>query len=91
MTYASFKDFTRRTASDKILSDKAFNIAKNPKYDWYQSGLASVVDTFLDKKASGSGIENENISNKELVEELHKPIVGKFKKRKLNLPLTDNI
>ena len=42
MTY-DFKDLTRRTASDKILHDKAFNIAKNPKYDWYQNGLASMV------------------------------------------------
>ena len=50
MTYGSFKDFTRRTASDKILSGKAFNIAKNPKYDRYQSGLASMVYTFFDKK-----------------------------------------
>ena len=36
MAYGDFKDLTRRTASDKMLSDKAFNIAKNPKYDGYQ-------------------------------------------------------
>ena len=36
MTYGDFKDLTRRTASDKILRDKALNIAKNPKYDGYQ-------------------------------------------------------
>ena len=35
MAYGDFKDLTRRTASDKILHDKAFNIAKNPKYDGY--------------------------------------------------------
>ena len=35
MTYGDFKDLTRRIASDKILRDKAFNIAKNPKYDEY--------------------------------------------------------
>ena len=46
---------------------------------------------FLIKKISGSRIENEIISNKELAEELHKPIVRKFKKRKLNSPLIDNI
>ena len=68
---------TRRTASDKILLDKAFNIAKNPKHDRYQRGLASMVyKFFVDKssttranKFSGSGIKNENISNKELAEE----------------------
>ena len=39
MAYGDFKDFTRRIASDKILRDKAFNKAKNPKYDGYQRGL----------------------------------------------------
>ena len=43
MAYEDFKDFTRRTASDTILHDKAFNIAKNPKYDGYQRGRTSVV------------------------------------------------
>ena len=42
MAYGDFKDLTRRTASEKILSDKAFDIAKNPKYDGYQRGLASM-------------------------------------------------
>ena len=70
-----------RIASDKMLRDKAFNIAKNPKYDRYQRGLASMVYKFFDKKTSGSGIKNENISNKELAEDLHKPIIRKFNKR----------
>ena len=48
--YGDFKDLTRRTASDKILHDKAFNIARNPKYDGYQCGLALMVYKFLDKK-----------------------------------------
>ena len=43
MTYGDFKYLTRRTASDKILRNKAFNIAKNPKYDGYKRGLASMV------------------------------------------------
>ena len=38
MAYGDFKDLKRRTASDKILRNKAFNIAKNPKYDGYQEG-----------------------------------------------------
>ena len=65
--------FTRRTASDKILCDKAFNIAKNAKYDGYQRGIASVVYKLFDKKTSGRGIKNENMSDRQLVEELHKP------------------
>ena len=50
MACGDFKDLTRRTASDKILRDKAFNIAKNPKYDGHQRGLDSMVYTFMDKK-----------------------------------------
>ena len=50
MAYGDFKDLGRRTVSDKILRNKAFNIAKKPKYDGYQSGLASVAYKFFDKK-----------------------------------------
>ena len=42
MALGDFKDLPRRTASDKIFRGKAFNIAKNPKYDGYQRGLASI-------------------------------------------------
>ena len=48
--YGDFKDLTRRTAFNKMLHDKAFNIAKNPKYDGYQRGLASMVYKCFDKK-----------------------------------------
>ena len=50
MTYGDFKDLTRRMAFDKILCYKAFNIAKNPKYEGYQKGLASMVFKSFDKK-----------------------------------------
>ena len=49
MAYGDFKDSARRTVPDKVLRDKAFNIAKNPKYDEYQRGLASMVYNFFDK------------------------------------------
>ena len=76
MAYGDFKDLTRRTASDKVVSDKAFNIAKDPKYDGYQRGLASMVQKFFDKKYGGSGVANNEIKqNLELAEELHKPII----------------
>ena len=58
MTYGDFKDLSRRTASDKVLRNKAFNIAKDPKYDGYQRGVASVVYKYFDKKASGGGIKS---------------------------------
>ena len=51
MVYGDFKDLKRITFSDKILRDKAFNIAKNLKYDGYQKGLASMVINFLTKKS----------------------------------------
>ena len=50
MAYGDFKDLARRTASDKVLRSKPFSIAKNPKYDGHQRGLASIVYKFFDKK-----------------------------------------
>ena len=50
MAYGGFKDLARRTAADKVLRDKAFNIAKDPKYDGYQRRFASMVYKFFDKK-----------------------------------------
>ena len=91
MFYEDFKDLTRRAASDKILHDKAFNIAKNPKYDGYQRGLASMAYNIFDKKTSSGGIKNEIISNKELAEELHKPIIRKFNKREVQSLFINNI
>ena len=83
MAYGYFKDLTRRTASDKILCDKTFNIAKTPKYDGYQRVLASMVYNFFMKKTSDRTVKNGNISNKELAEELHKPAIKTFKKKKM--------
>ena len=82
MGFGDFKDLTR-TVSDKILRNKAFNIAKNLKYDGCQRRLTSMVYKFSDQKTSGRAVKNEYISNKELAEELHKPIIEKFKKRKI--------
>ena len=108
MAYRDLKDLNRTTAADKVLCDKAFNIAKNPKYE-YQRGLASMIYNFFDKKIGGatilarletlamwatrnkSAIKKENISNKELSEEPHKPIIRKFNKRKVHSPFIDNI
>ena len=89
MAYGKSKDLMKRTQSDKILREKAFNIASDPKYDGYQRGLASKVYKFFDKKSSGSGIINE--TNYHLANELHKPIIRKFKKRKVYSSYRDNI
>ena len=71
MAYRDIKDLARRTASDKVLRDKEFNIAKNPIYDGYQRGLASMVYKML----KGGGINIPLEFNEQLAEELHKPII----------------
>ena len=85
MAYGDFKDLKRRTAADNVLRDNAFNIAKNPKYDGNQKELASMVYKFFDKKTKGNGVTLANKSipqNEQLAEELHKPIIRKFRKEK---------
>ena len=77
--------------SDKVLRDKAFNIAKNPKYDGYQRGLASNVYKFFDKKSKGSGVNIEVNHNEQLAKELHEPIIRSFKKRTVYSEFKDNI
>ena len=73
------------------MHNKVFNNAKNPKYDGYQRGLPSMVYKFFDKKTSDSGNDNENNLNKALAKELHKLIIRKFKKRKVQSSFIDNI
>ena len=101
--YSDSKNLTKRTIADKILRDEAFNIAKDTKYDGYQRGLASMVYNFFDskvaspdKKSEGSGAKNVNNTkltpqNQQLAEELHKPIIKKFEKRKVHAAFKDNI
>ena len=77
MAYGDFKDLNKRTAADEVLRKKPLNIAKDPKYDGYQQGLAPVVYKLFDKKNS----------NKELAEALHKPIIINFDEMKSTLPI----
>ena len=94
--YADHNDLINRTEADKVLKDKAYDIASNPEYDGYQRGLASMVYKFFDKKATaepsakhvmGSGIASSSI----LADELHKPVIKKFYKRKVYSQFKDNI
>ena len=87
--YADHKDLINRTEADKVLRDKAYDIASNPEYDGYQRG-------FLNKKSTaehsslermGSGIASSSI----LADELHKPIIKKFEKIKVYSQFKDNI
>ena len=78
----------KKIQSDKVLKDKVFKIARNPKYDGYQNELSSMVFTVFDKKSAGSGIKS--MSNQQLADEIHKPINRKFLKGKV-FSFKDNI
>ena len=87
MAYNKFIDLEKRTQSDIVLKNKALKIAGNSKYDSYERGLASMAYIFFDKKSKGSGLKK----NQQLANELHKPIIRKFKKIKVYSSFKDNI
>ena len=87
MTYGYFKNLPRRSAFCKVLRDKAFTIAKNPKYDEWQRGLTSMVYTFFDKKSvdvndAVGTIKIGILSKQQLAEESNKSIIRKFEDEK---------
>ena len=94
--YAKYKDVENRLISDQKLRNSAYDIASNPIYDGYQRGLASMVYKFFDstvapldrKTMSGKGTKEVN---QILAEELHKPVIRKFNKRKVYAQFKDNI
>ena len=104
-SYAEHKDLINRTEADKVLRDKAYDIASNPEYDGSQRGLASMVYKFFDKKStaepsSGSGFkklkntaEPSALARSSLIltDSRHKPIIRKFNKRKVYSQFKDNI
>ena len=100
--YADHKDLINRTEADKVLREKAYDIASNPEYNGYQRGLASMVYKFFDKKSMagpssfghiGSGIKKNTTKSSSLIldDELHKPVIRKFNKRKVYSQFKDNI
>ena len=89
--YAYHKDLINRTKSDKVLRDKAYNIASNPEYDGYQRGLASMVYKFFDKKSMRSCVKKLKDSSLILADELHKPVIKQFEKRKVYSQFKDNV
>ena len=94
--YVDPKDLINKTKSDKVLRNKAYDIVSNPEYDGYQRGLASMVYKFFDKKSIGSGTAKPSsleriASSSILADELHKPIIRKFNKRKVYSQFKDNI
>ena len=91
MAYIDSKHLASRTASDKVLRGKAFSIAKNLKYDGYQSGFASMFNKFFDKNSKWSGVNIGLENSKQLCEELHKPSIRKFQKRTVSSGFKGNI
>ena len=103
--YAYHKDLINRTEADKVLRDKAYDIASNPEYDGYQRGLASMVYKFFDSKIASSDKKSTaepsalartgsgfiKPSSSILADELHKPIIRKFIERKVYSQFKDNI
>ena len=83
--YADHKDLINGTKSDKVLRDKAYDIASNTEYDGYQRGLASMVYKFFNKKYMGSGVKKLKDSSSILAYELQ------FDKRKVYSQFKDNI
>ena len=69
MAYGKSKYLAKRNQSEKVLRDKTFTIASDPKYDGYQRGLASMFYKFVDKKSIGSGVDAE--PNYQLANEFH--------------------
>ena len=89
MAYGKSKDLVKRTQSDKVLRDKAFKIASDPKYDGYQGGLASTVYKFFEEKSSVSVVEAE--PNYQLANTLYKHIIKKFRRKKIYSCFRNNI
>ena len=93
--YAKYKDVENRLIADDKLKNNAYDIASNLEYDGYQRGLASMVYKFFNSKVAPS---NKTISgkgtkevNKILAEDLLKPVIRKFNKRKVYSQFKDNI
>ena len=84
--YSDSKHLAIRAIWDKVLKDIAYIITINPGYDGYQKALASMVYKLFDKK-TGSVVS----VNEQLAEELHKPVIKKFKGRKVYARFKDNI
>ena len=89
-TYSDFKDIKNRTVADKILRYKAYEIAKDPKYYGDQRGVASMVYKFFDKETAGRGVKSTS-QNEQLSDKLYKPIIKKFKEKKVYPTFKDNI
>ena len=91
--YNKYKDSANRKQSDIVLKNKALKMAIDPKVNGYQRSLAAMVYKFLNERTKGSGVnlQANSLNNEILAEELHKPIIENFKRRKAYFSFKDNI
>ena len=90
MAYGLYKDVEKTKQSDKVLKDKAFEIANNPKDDGSQGDLAHCFRSFLIKNQKEVVLKMKLKKNQQLDEQLHKPINRKFRRRKVCCCFKDN-
>ena len=97
MPYGDFKNLPRKTVSDKVICDKAFNITKNPKYDGYQYGLTSMIHKYFDKKTAGlavTRVQSEGLQSKTLATQAMEDkfrIENKVLAEEIHKPIIKNI
>ena len=84
MTYGDFEDLNKRTTADKVLRDKAFSIAKNPKHDGCRHGLAFMVYKFFNKITSGGKVKPKIFLIKNELKNYTKQLLKKSRKEKYN-------
>ena len=93
--YSDSKDLTKRFVADKILKNRAFNIAKDPKCDGYQRGLASMIYNFLIKNlkelVQSTLILNLHLKISNKLKNVINPLLENLKKRKVHAAFKDNI
>ena len=88
--YNNYKDSVNRNQPDVVLKNKVLKISTDPKVNGYQRSLAAMVYKFFNERTKGSGVKN-SLNNEILAEELHKPIIKNFKRRKVSSSFKDNI
>ena len=97
MAYGKSKDLAKRTQSDKVFRKKVFRIESDPKYDGYQADQLQWFTSFLIKNLLRliNLVEVELVMNQkpnyQLPNELHKPIIRRFKKTEVHSYFRDNI
>ena len=89
--YAKYKDRLNRKQSDIVLKNKALKIATDPRVNGYQRGLASMVYKFFNERTKSINLQANSLNNEVLAEELHKPIIKNFKRRKVYSSFKNNI